>query len=63
MDCILMALFAPLVGFIIGFKIAARIGAQHLERMKEIWLEIGTPICGRKGHGRMVCDDFEGEEE
>lgn len=32
-------------------------------RVAKTWLEIGTPLCGRKGHGRMVRDDFEGEEE
>lgn len=32
-------------------------------RVTKTWLEVGMPSCGRKGHGRMVCDDFGGGEE
>lgn len=32
-------------------------------RVTSKWLATGMPRCGIAKHGRMVCDDFEGEGE
>jgi hypothetical protein len=32
-------------------------------RVTSKWLAVGLPACGDRKHGRMVCDDFEGEGE
>lgn len=32
-------------------------------RVTKTWLAVGMPACGRRGHGRMACEDFEVEGE
>lgn len=40
-----------------------RKGCGYNVRVTASWLAQGMPACGVRGHGRMVCDDFEGEGE
>lgn len=41
----------------------ARKDCGYNVRVTKSWLAVGFPTCGVRGHGRMVCDDFDGEGE